>query len=184
MPSLIQQALEVLHAGGVIAYPTEAMYGLGCDPDNQRAIEKILQLKQRDKSKGLILIAADIKQLLPYLDELPDEAKHRVLASWPGPFTWLWPARPQTSEWLRGGYPTLAVRVTAHPLARELCKAWGKPLVSTSANVSGKPPAKTANEVREQFTDKIDFILEGDVGPQTSPTEIRDALTGELIRGT
>lgn len=183
MSSSIQRAVEVLHAGGVIAYPTEAVFGLGCDPDNFAAVEKILTLKQRDKSKGLILIASAVEQLSPYLNELPEEARHRVLASWPGPFTWLWPAKKQTSDWLRGEFTTQAVRVTAHPLVRQLCQAFGKPLVSTSANLGGRPPARTASEVREQFGEQIDFVLEGDVGPQASPTEIRDALSGELIRG-
>jgi len=183
MSSSIQQAVEVLREGGVIAYPTEAVYGLGCDPDNHAAIEKILALKQRDKSKGLILIASEVERLQPYLDELPEDARHRVLASWPGPFTWLWPARSTTSDWLRGEFDTLAVRVTAHPLARELCQAFGKPLVSTSANLGGQPPARSAAEVREQFDGRLDFILEGKVGPHSSPTEIRDALSGDLIRG-
>nr|WP_243830697.1 L-threonylcarbamoyladenylate synthase [Thiohalophilus thiocyanatoxydans] len=181
--SSIQRAVQVLHDGGVIAYPTEAVYGLGCDPDDQAAIEKILALKQRERSKGLILIASSVDQVQPYLEELPQEARHRVLASWPGPFTWLWPAKADTSEWLRGDFATLAVRVTAHPLARELCQAFGKPLVSTSANLSGRPPARTAAEVREQFGEQVDFVLEGEVGPHSSPTEIRDALSGELIRG-
>ncbi|MFP4610889.1 MAG: L-threonylcarbamoyladenylate synthase [Thiohalophilus sp.] len=183
MSSSIEQAVEVLREGGVIAYPTEAVYGLGCDPDDQAAIEKILALKQRERSKGLILIASAVDQLQPYLDELPEEARHRVLASWPGPFTWLWPARARTSEWLRGDFATLAVRVTAHPQARELCQAFGKPLVSTSANLGGRPPALTAAQVREQFDAGVDFVLEGEVGPHSSPTEIRDALSGELIRG-
>jgi L-threonylcarbamoyladenylate synthase len=183
MSSSIQQAVDAVRDGGVIAYPTEAVYGLGCDPDNIQAVQKILYLKQREKSKGLILIASDVEQLLPYLARLPEEAKHRVLASWPGPFTWLWPARESTSDWLRGDFSTLAVRVSAHPLVRELCQAVGKPLVSTSANLSGQPPARTAAEVFEQFDDSIDFVLEGQVGPSTSPTEIRDALTGKLIRG-
>lgn len=183
MLSSIEQAVEALRHGGIIAYPTEAVYGLGCDPDNEQAIATILELKQRDRNKGLILIASDVSQLLPYLDELPDESRHRVLASWPGPFTWLWPAAATTSQWLRGEYQTLAVRVTAHPVARKLCQAYGKPLVSTSANLSGQPPARTAKEVQQQFSDRIDCIVEGDVGPQTSPTEIRDAITGDLIRG-
>ncbi len=183
MSSSIEQAVEVLREGGVIAYPTEAVYGLGCDPDDQAAIEKILALKQRERSKGLILIASDVDQLQPYLEELPEEAHHRALASWPGPFTWVWPTKADTSEWLRGDFATLAVRVTAHPLARELCQAFGKPLVSTSANLSGQPPARTAAEVHEQFGPRVDFILEGEVGPHSSPTEIRDALSGELIRG-
>ena len=175
--------METLREGGVIAYPTEAVYGLGCDPDNIPAIEQILALKQRARNKGLILIASEVEQLQPYLEELPEEARHRVLASWPGPFTWLWPAKAQTSEWLRGDFATLAVRITAHPHARELCQAFGKPLVSTSANLSGQPPARNAAEVREQLGEQVDYILEGEVGPHNSPTEIRDALSGELIRG-
>ena len=178
----IRQAAAWLREGGVIAYPTEAVYGLGCDPDNPEAIQRLLRIKQREPSKGLILIAADFSQLAPYLDELDEAKQQQVFASWPGPFTWLWPAKASVSKWLRGEHDTLAVRVTAHPVASQLCRAFGKALVSTSANRSGMPPVTTAGEVTETLADNIDFIVGGEVGAEQTPTQIRDARSGKVIR--
>lgn len=178
----INEAVHVLQQGGVIAYPTEAVYGLGCDPANQQAVQKLLELKQRHRDKGLILIAANFDQLTPFLAEIEDSLKERVLATWPGPVTWLWPARPTVSSLLRGKNDTIAVRVTAHSLAAELCRAFGGAIVSTSANKSGIMPAKSAAEVRATFGRKVNFIVEGAVGNLTKPTQIKDTKTGRVIR--
>lgn len=177
----INEAVRILQQGGVIAYPTEAVYGLGCDPDNDQAVEKLLAIKQRSRDKGLILIAADFQQLRPYLAEINNSLKAKILATWPGPVTWLWPASPAVSSLLRGKHDTIAVRVTAHPLAAALCREFAGPLVSTSANLSGKPPTRTAEEVRNQLGE-LDYVLEGEVGGRTKPSEIRDALSGEVLR--
>ncbi len=182
MSPALDEAVACLRRGGVIAYPTESVYGLGCDPANPRAIEKLLKLKQRPADKGLILIAASLTQLEPWLEKLPAEKKTAVLASWPGPVTWLWPVRQDVSTLLRGRHATLAVRVTDHPLAAALCEAFGGPVVSTSANPSGEPPARTARQVRQQFDERLDFILEGEVGGRNKPSEIRDVLTGRVMR--
>lgn len=178
----INKAVRILQQGGVIAYPTEAVYGLGCDPDNQLAVERLLAIKQRSWEKGLILIAADFHQLHPYLAEIDVALKANALATWPGPVTWLWPAKPTVTNLLRGTHATIAVRVTAHPLAAALCREFGGPLVSTSANLSGKPPTRTAEEVRSQFGDTLDYILEGKTGGLSSPSQIRDVLSGQIIR--
>ncbi len=167
----------------VIAYPTEAVYGLGCDPDSEAAVRALLALKQRPWTKGLILVAADYRQLLPYIDDsqLTDPQRERVFSRWPGPVTWVMPARAATPRYLTGQFSTLAVRVTAFEPARQLCLAFGKPLVSTSANLSGLEPARTAAQVRLQFGN--DFpLMEGNVEGRLNPSEIRDALTGSLIR--
>jgi L-threonylcarbamoyladenylate synthase len=178
----INEAVRILQQGGVIAYPTEAVYGLGCDPDNDQAVEKLLAIKQRSRDKGLILIAADFQQLRPYLAEINSSLKAKILVTWPGPVTWLWPANPAVSSLLRGKHDSIAVRVTAHPLAAALCREFGGPLVSTSANLSGKPPTRSADEVRNQLGDQLDFVLEGEIGGLSKPSLIRDALTGEIIR--
>ena len=178
----IKEAVQILQQGGVIAYPTEAVFGLGCDPDNHEAVEKLLAIKQRSRDKGLILIAADFQQLRPYLGEIDKSLKVKILATWPGPVTWLWPANPAVSSLLRGKHDTIAVRVTAHSLAAALCREFGGPLVSTSANLSGKPPTHTADEVRNQLGDQLDYVLEGKVGGRARPSEIRDALSGEVLR--
>ncbi|MBS0850077.1 L-threonylcarbamoyladenylate synthase type 1 TsaC [Citrobacter sp. JGM124] len=177
------QIAGVLKQQQVIAYPTEAVFGVGCDPDSELAVMRLLELKQRSVDKGLILIADNFEQLMPYIDDsaLSDAQRLVVFSHWPGPVTFVFPARPETPKWLTGRFDSLAVRVTDHPLVKKLCRTYGKPLVSTSANLSGKPPCRQASEVYQQFGN--DFpVLEGDTGGRTNPSEIRDALTGELFR--
>ena len=185
-PSTLDPALahaaSILRTGGIVAYPTEAVYGLGCDPRNTQALQRLLEVKQRDPHKGLILIAASFEQLAPYLLELDDNTRARILPTWPGPVTWLLPARDDVSSLLRGAHHTLAVRVTAHPLAAALCRAFGGALVSSSANRSNAPPARTAQQVRADLGTDVDALLEGAVGTLANPTEIRDGATGALLR--
>jgi L-threonylcarbamoyladenylate synthase len=171
-----------LQAGGVIAYPTEAVYGLGCDPRNQAAFSRLLALKGRPEAKGVILIAADEAQLTPYMAPLPDAILARLRRSWPGPVTWIVPAAVGTPAWLTGGRDTIAVRVTAHPPAAALCRAFGGALVSTSANRSDQPPARTKAELQRIFGDALDMIVPGPLGGLTQPTRICDARTGAIIR--
>ena len=171
----IAAAIAVLKQEKVIAYPTEAVFGVGCDPDSETAVTRLLELKQRPVDKGLILIAASFDQLKPYIDDsmLTEAQREAVFARWPGPVT--------TPRWLTGRFDSLAVRVTDHPLVVALCQAYGKPLVSTSANLSGLPPCRTVEEVRAQFG--TDFpVVEGETGGRLNPSEIRDALTGEQFR--
>jgi L-threonylcarbamoyladenylate synthase len=180
----IQQAAQVLRAGGVIAYATEAVFGLGCDPQNSQALSKLLHLKQRSPNKGLILIAANEQQLHPYLahSSITQEMWQQVRATWPGPVTWLLPVAEQVSPLLRGEHDTLAVRVSAHPQVRSLCEAFAGAIVSTSANVSAQPPATNVDEVRTQFDDQLDLILLGQTSGAAKPSEIRDAQTGKILR--
>jgi len=178
----LQQAVRTVRHGGIIAYPTESVFGLGCDPLRLDAVVRLLELKQRPAAKGLILIASDVEQLLPFLLPLDPSFRERVLASWPGPVTWLLPARPETPGLLRGRHETLAVRVTAHPAAAALCRACGHALVSTSANVGGRPPARSALAVRRIFGEAIDYVLPGEAGG-APVTEIRDALSNRIVRG-
>ncbi|MBI1424088.1 MAG: threonylcarbamoyl-AMP synthase [Gammaproteobacteria bacterium] len=180
----VRQAAQVMRDGGVIAYATEAVFGLGCDPQNTRALSKLLQLKQRSPHKGLILIAASEQQLYTYLEmaKINDLMWRRARATWPGPVTWLLPVPVSVSSLLRGEHNTLAVRVSAHPQVRELCDAFGGAIVSTSANVSTQPPAKNVDDVMAQFDDQLDFILLGETSGATRPSEIRDAITGQVIR--
>ena len=177
----LQQALKVIRSGGVIAYPTEAVYGLGCQPENFIAVKRILDLKNRPINKGLIIIAAAVEQLDRYVSFTDISRYRQILQTWPGPVTWLLPARPGVADWIRGDHDSLAVRVSDHPVVRELCRLTG-PLISTSANPAGCPPAKSARKVRYYFGRSIDYILPGYIGEQQKPTEIRDAATGEVIR--
>ena len=178
----LQQAARAIHQGGIVAYPTEAVFGLGCDPLNAEAVQRLLALKQRPMEKGLILIAAELDQLLPYIAPLSPAAEAQVATTWPGPHTWLLPARTDTPRWLRGEHDTIAVRVTAHPLAAALCRAAGQAIVSTSANRAGQRPATTALQVRRQFDGQVDFLLHGSLGGEARPTPIRDLSSGRKIR--
>ena len=180
----VSEAATVLRLGEVIAYPTEAVFGLGCDPDNDQAIQRLLSLKQRSDQKGLIIIAADVAQLTNYIasDQMNDEMWQRVNSTWPGPVTWLMPANNSTSSLLTGDHETLAVRVTAHPVARQLCEQFGKPIVSTSANKAGEAPARSAGELNQQFDSGLSCIVTGDINQQATPSEIRDLVTNKVIR--
>ena len=178
----LYEAASVLRRGGIVAYPTEACYGLGCDPRNHAAIRRLLAVKRRSWSHGLILIAESLDRLLPYLAPVPPQACERARATWPGPHTWLWPAQAGVSRWLRGGHDSLAVRVTAHPGAAALCRHARLPLVSTSANRHGRRPARSAEESRRLFGNDIDYFLAGKLGGAEKPTEIRDVVSGAVVR--
>jgi L-threonylcarbamoyladenylate synthase len=176
-----RQAASVLHAGGVIAYPTEGVYGLGCRPDDGRAVQLLLELKQRPVSAGLILIAASLEQLDGWIEPTPAEAR-RLSAPVSGPVTWLVTAGPLTPDWITGGESAVAVRVTRHPVAASLCLASGLPLVSTSANRRGKPPARSSLAARLRFGSRLDLVVGGATGGLPGPTEIREAATGRVVR--
>ncbi len=175
-------AVAALRKGGVIAYPTEAVFGLGCAPFNESAVNRLLQLKQRDISKGLISIGADWTQLQPLTQAIDDSLLAKAKASWPGPNTWLFPASDIAPAWITGQYDSIALRIPDHPIARELCQAFGGPIVSTSANPSGQPPAHNAATVQAYFGDKLDHIQPGQTGGSQRPSCIRNILTNQVIR--
>lgn len=168
--------------GGVIAYPTEGVWGLGCDPYRRCAVERIYRIKQRPAGKGLILIAHDPAALQPLLAPLPDEAWQKVCASWPGAVTWVLPAAADAPRWLTGGRGSIAARVTAHPIARGLCERFGGPMVSTSANKSSHRPARSALQVRLRLGPLVDSIVPGATGGRHRPTPIYDAISGACLR--
>jgi L-threonylcarbamoyladenylate synthase len=182
----LRQTARTIERGGIIAYPTEAVFGLGCDPLNPDAVLRLLALKRRPVDKGLVLIASNIEQLAPFMAPLNTRQQDTLKASWPGPVTWLVPAKPETPVWLKGHHDTIAVRVTDHPIAAALCKAAGYALVSTSANRSGCRPAKTPLQVRNFFSQQgnqpIDKIVAGPLGNEAKPSIIKDLSTGKTIR--
>ena len=180
----IEKAVTALHQGMLIAYPTEGVYGLGCDPKQPQAIQKLLELKQRDPDKGLILIASTFEQLLPYINDPEDIHGAEAKASWPGPVTWLWPAaeKGKFSPLLTGKHTSIAVRVTAHPVAGALCEAFNGAIVSTSANRQGDIPARSKQEVIDYFGEVLVTIVAGEVGDLTEPTPIYDVRSGYAIR--
>jgi L-threonylcarbamoyladenylate synthase len=178
----LSTASRILRGGGVIAYPTEAVWGLGCDPANEFALRRILSLKQRDADKGLILVAASMEQLAMLLSPLSLTQREQMAASWPGPTTWLVPHHGQVHPLVRGRFTSVALRVSAHPLVAALCKHFGGPLVSTSANPQGRPPAMSALAVRRYFGGALDYVLQGGLGGSARPSEIRDLVSGQIIR--
>lgn len=181
-PMTLKAALSALAQGQVIAYPTEAVYGFGCDPFRADAVARLLQLKRRPVEKGLILVASSWRQLELLIEPIPPRALAQVLSTWPGPFTWVFPASSAAPSWIRGAHRTIALRVSAHPVVQELCQAYGGPIVSTSANRDGEAPLRDARMVEMMFGKTVDFIVPGRVGGQSSPTMIRDAVSGMILR--
>lgn len=170
-----------LRRGGIIAYPTESCYGLGCDPRNPRALQRLIRLKGRSTARGMLLIADRFKRLKPFVRPLHAADLARMQHSWPGPVTWVAPASAACPPLLTGGRPTIAVRVTAHPVAARLCRSLGMALVSTSANKSGKKPAKTAAECRRIFGARV-RVIPGRIGRRRRPSTLIDLATGNILR--
>lgn len=181
-PLTIGQAVRCLRDGEVIAYPTEAVYGLGCDPFLESAVRRILELKSRPPSAGLILIADRFESFEPFVGPLTAAALDRALATWPGPVTWLFPRGAGVPDWLAGEHATIALRVTDHPVCRALCAGYGGAIVSTSANPRGEDPARSAAEVARYFGAALCGIVAGELGAQRQPSEIRDLATGKVLR--
>jgi L-threonylcarbamoyladenylate synthase len=184
MPSNWQKRhfIEQLHEGEVVAYPTEAVFGLGCDPLNSDAVFKLLALKGRSKSKGLILIASDFSQITPYIKPLPEAIISTLHAQVQEPTTWLLPVKKWVPKWLTGGNKTIAIRLTQHILAKELCELAGMAIVSTSANMSGCAPMRTAHETRLKFSVKGVYTLGGNVGGAKKPSRIIDPFLNKQLR--
>lgn len=194
--SALIAASRVIRQGGVVAYPTEAVFGLGCDPWNAAAVHQLLDLKNRPLGKGLIIIAAEFSQLRPFVGSIPVSLREQLLATWPGPVTWLLPARPGLPRWLRGRHASIAVRVTDHAGAAALCTAvasncasmqggrWanGGALVSTSANIAGRAPCRDARCVRRVFGAQVGCVLPGVIGDSLTPTRIVDGVSGRVVR--
>lgn len=176
----IALANQYIAQGQVIAYPTEAVYGLGCDPFNQQAVERILALKRRPMSNGFILLIADWSQLFPLIRPISDESLKRVEASWPGPVTWIFPKSERVPAWISGQHEGVAIRMSAHPLVKRLCAH--APLVSTSANIRGQMPARDLAELELQFPEGLDSVLQGSLGSESTPSKIYDVLTGNCLR--
>lgn len=180
----IPEAAAALRRGAVLTYPTEAVWGLGCDPFDEGAVTRLLAIKQRARDKGLILAAAGVGQFDGLLgwETLPDARRDAVLASWPGPNTWIVPVTARVPAWIRGSHAGVAVRVSAHPVVAALCTAFGGPVVSTSANRSGEPPAFVRDALDPALLALIDGVVEGETGGLASPTAIRDARSGQVLR--
>ena len=166
----------------MIAYATETVYGLGCDPLNGHAVERLLELKQRPREKGLILIGADLEQLLPYIDVGDAALQKKITAAAERPTTWICPPRAELPRWLTGRHRSIAVRITTSPIAQQLCRRYGNALISTSANPSGLAPARDVLTVRRYFDARLDYILNGRCDPRAKPSRIVDLISGKVVR--
>ena len=175
-------AVEKLRDGQVIAYPTEAVFGLGCDPFNESAVRKLLTLKGRHESAGLVLIASDFSQLQPWISPVDEQLLDKAKQTWPGPVTWLFPRAATVPDYVAGNHKTIAVRITAHQPSRDLCESFGSALISTSANHTSAEPARSPAEVWDYFGTGIAGTLAGELGSGDKPSEIRDLVTGKIIR--
>lgn len=176
-------AAKVLDHGGVIAYPTEAVWGLGADPFQRAAVERILELKQRPMSKGLILVSGQAEHFLPYMDPLENELVERFFSDQEKPTTWLVPdVLEQIPFWVKGQHASVAMRLTKHPVCAALSRHFGGPIISTSANPAAMPSARSLQEVKRYFQDELDFCLSAPLGRAGQASQIRDLKTGATIR--
>ena len=179
----LNAAVDALHQSGVIAYPTEAVWGLGCDPFNQEAVNKLLKLKTRPIEKGLILVAGDIKQVQFLINSLPTDKLQKLNNSWPGPVTWLIEDNDALlPSGIKGSFTSVAVRVSDHPTVKALCNAFGGCIVSTSLNPAGLEPALNIEQSKAYFADSIDCYLPGELGSSKKPSNIIELATGKVIR--
>lgn len=184
MPNIAVPARRLnahLRRGGLVAYPTESCYGFGCDPSNRRAVQRILRLKQRPRKKGLILIASRYRQVARYILPLTPAEQHKLQADGAQAITYLMPVKPSCPRWLRGKHETLAIRMTAHPVAKGLCRSADAALVSTSANLSGQRSVRTYAECKRLFGKSV-WVLPGRVGKRKRPSTIRVWGDDKIIR--
>ena len=178
----IQSAVECLKEGKIIAYPTEAVFGLGCDPRNQQSVLTLLSLKKRSVTKGLILIAADWQQVIEFINPEAQPLIETVKKIGEKPMTWVFPASTSVPSWIQGNHSGVALRVSNHPVVKQLCSIFNYPIVSTSANLEGAKPALNPHEVESFFKHQICCIINAPIGHLTQPTEIREALSGKGLR--
>ena len=184
-PSAPEEYEDISNAivkGKIVAYPTESVFGIGCDPENEKSINKIIAIKNRSKQKGLIIIADEVKKLSKFIhkDYLDLFIKKSDIES--KPTTWIVPSSKHVLNLVKGEDSSVALRITQHPIASRICKYSNKAIISTSANISNKTPAKNSNEILMQFGEEIDIIVDGRVGDSIKPTQIVDLITNKVIR--
>ncbi len=177
----LHAAREAFRNGGVLAYATESCFGLGCDPRDMRAVSRVLQLKRRPSHKGVILVAASLRQLRPFIAPLSARERALVQQYWPGPYTFVMRASRFAHPLLTGKHGTIAVRISAHPETAGLCRALGSALVSTSANLAGQVSLKTAAACRRTFGDQV-VTVPGRIGRRRKPSTIIELATGRVLR--
>jgi L-threonylcarbamoyladenylate synthase len=177
----ITQIAAAMFDGAVIAYPAEGVWGLGCVPAIDHAVARILAAKRRPWEMGLILVAGELSQIDPYLEGLAESQRNTLVQTWPSPVTFLVPDNGVAPMWIKGRHDRVALRVSEQPVISQICRALGGPIVSTSANPSGRPSAQNALRVRQYFADQVDYVIPGRLSQQGA-SEIRDLVSGEVVR--
>lgn len=177
----VSRAVRELHRGGIIAYPTETVWGIGCDPNNLDAVERLLAIKQRDPAKGLILLAAHVSQLAEFLPPLANSTIGKLLKPATQPTTWVIPANLSTHSLIRGQHDTLAMRITSRPQVSQLCRQFGGAIISTSANPSSESVANNALDIQRSLP-QLDLILSGSGRSSGQSSRIVTACDGNVIR--
>ncbi|MFT2110937.1 L-threonylcarbamoyladenylate synthase [Marinomonas sp. 2405UD68-3] len=180
--SSLSELSSILQQGGVIAYPTEAVWGLGCDPFDEKAVLRILTLKQRPVEKGLILVAGEVNHLSLWKESLSSALYNLLIAKTDKPTSWVVPDIKVAPNWVRGNHQSVAIRLIQHEPIKALCSAFGQVLVSTSANTAGQPPAMTKDDVIHYFGNQIDAIFDAPLGSTKQPSQVKDLLTNKLYR--
>ena len=178
----LDTAVQTIQQGGLLVYPTEAVYGLGCDYRSSAAVNRLLELKQRPVEKGLILAASHVEQILPLIQPSHGDELAQALKTWPGHHTWVFQASAQVPAWISGSHETVAVRVSAHPVIKKICDALGHAMVSTSANPAGVEPDSTIAAIKDFFGQQVDYYLDLPLGGQNKPSQIHNAADGSTLR--
>jgi L-threonylcarbamoyladenylate synthase len=179
-----RQLRSMLRKDAVIAYPTEAVFGLGCNPRRLNAVRKLLRIKGRPQHKGMILIADKLERFESFIAPLSPSQIITLNESWKNPLTphtWLVPKGEKCPPWISGKHPSIAIRVTQHPITKQICRAAGSALVSTSANRAGGIPAKNYKDCKRLFG-RLVISLPGHTAKAKRPSTIQDLITGKIIR--
>jgi len=178
----IQSAVATVQSGGLLVYPTEGVYGIGCDYRNQSTVLRLLQLKKRKIQQGLVLIASHIDQVLCLIQPLDRLHLARALKTWPGHHTWVFPASSLAPKWVTGSHDSVAIRVTEHPTVKALCDHLGHALISTSANISGQVTPNKSQEIQDIWGNQVNYYLDLPLGGANQPSPIRLASDGRQLR--
>jgi L-threonylcarbamoyladenylate synthase len=182
-PWALNRFAHAVSQGAIFGYPTDTVWGFGCHPLFASSVARILQIKNRSADKGLILLSSRLEYCAPYVG-LDNEQLQPVLSTTDHPTTWLVPASENCPVWIRGNYPTVAIRISNHPLLDFLCDRLEAPIVSTSANRSGKATARNSLQMRKQFGVELDFIVSGFATGSKRPSEIKSLLSGTTERNS
>ena len=182
-PWALNRLVHAISAGAVIGYPTDTIWGLGCDPLNFASVAHILKIKNRHPDKGLILLSSKLEYCSPYI-AIDAEQRESLLSPRARPTTWLVNASEACPWWIRGIYPSVAIRICDHPLLQVLCGRLKTPLVSTSANRAGRSTVRNALQLRRQFDGELDCIVTGFSTGSSRPSEIKSLASGTTLRSS